>query len=623
VARQSEIAVSRRPIAALALGLVALLCLSGALLARSAWGKAVNAYVTDHNGAVVFQFGLDPGGLLSPLTPASLESGKTPDGVAISPDGKSVYVADFYVYGGVSQYDVGAGGLLSQKEVKTVVAGTDPESIAVSPDGKSVYVTNHGSKNVSQYDVGAGGALFVKSTETVAAEGGPSGIAVSPDGKSVYVDNQESGTVSQYDVGAGGLLSPKTVPKVPAGVGPSGIAISPDGRNVYVADQGGENVAQYDVGAGGLLSPKTPTTVPAGVLPDGVAVSPDGKSVYVTDREVGGTISQFDVGAGGALSAKTPARVPAGSEPLGIAISPDGRSAYAANLHGYVSQFAVGAGGLLAPKSPPTALLGAGPPAEAWGIAIPPDQAPTASFSAAPAHAGLPTGFDGSASSDPDGTVARYDWSFGDGTSAPDGGPTPTHVYASGGSYTVQLSVTDEAGCSASTLFTGQTAYCNGGAQASESVTVAVPAAPVAPILQPQPPVITGASLTNKRFRVGSRSTAISARRAPVGTTFRLTLSATASVQVVITRSVPGLRRGHGCLPPTTALRRAHAKHCIRTLTVSTLTRSREPAGADSIPFSGRIGRRALSPGAYVAVLGASDAAGRSRAVSLPFTIVR
>ena len=606
------------------LGLGALVGLLAGLFACSAWGKAVDAYVTDDNDAVVFQFGLDAGGLLSPLLPASLESGKTPLGIAISPDGKSVYVADSYIYGGVSQYDVGAGGLLSQKAPKTVAAGTDPEWIAVSPDGKSVYVTNHNSKNVSQYDVGAGGALFAKSVETVAAEGAPSGIAVSPDGGSVYVDNQETGTVSQYDVGAGGLLSPKTVPKVPAGSSPAGIAISPDGRNVYVADLGGESVAQYDVGAGGLLSPKTPTTVPAGQLPDGIAVSPDGRSVYVTDREINGTISQFDVGAGGVLSAKTPARVSAGAEPLGIAISADGRSAYTANLHGYVSQFDVGAGGLLSPKSPPTVLLGAGPPAEAWGIAIPPDQAPTAAFSATPAHAGLPTGFDGSASSDPDGTVARYDWSFGDGTSASNAGPTPTHVYASGGSYTVQLSVTDEAGCSAAFLFTGQTAYCNGGPQATESATIAVPAAPVAPVVPPpQPPEITAASLTNKRFRVGSRSTAISARRAPIGTAFRLTLSAAASVQVAITRGAPGLRRGHRCLAPTAALRREHAKRCIRTLTVVTLTRSREPTGADTIPFSGRIGRRTLPPGAYIAVLGASDAAGRSRAVSLPFAVIR
>ena len=138
-----------------------------------------------------------------------------------------------------------------------------------------------------------------------------------------------------------------------------------------------------------------------------------------------------------------------------------------------------------------------------------------------------------------------------------------------------------------------------------------------------KPPRITGARLTNKRFRVGRKRTAISARRAPVGTSFRFTLSAPAKVQVTITRSATGLRRGHTCVAPTSKLRRAHAKRCTRTITVGTLTRAKLRAAADAIPFSGRIGTRALSPRAYKAVLRASDAAGRSQPVVLTFTVVR
>jgi len=44
----------------------------------------------------------------------------------------------------------------------------------------------------------------------------------------------------------------------------------------------------------------------------------------------------------------------------------------------------------------------------------PPAQGPAAAFSAVAASAGSASRFNGSASSDPDGTVARYDWSFGD-----------------------------------------------------------------------------------------------------------------------------------------------------------------------------------------------------------------
>ena len=62
--------------------------------------------------------------------------------------------------------------------------------------------------------------------------------------------------------------------------------------------------------------------------------------------------------------------------------------------------------------------------------------------------AGMPVAFDGSASSDPDGTVVSYSWDFGDGSTG--SGATPTHTYAADGNYTVTLTVTDDAGDSAS-----------------------------------------------------------------------------------------------------------------------------------------------------------------------------
>lgn len=60
------------------------------------------------------------------------------------------------------------------------------------------------------------------------------------------------------------------------------------------------------------------------------------------------------------------------------------------------------------------------------------------------ATAGQAVAFDGSASSDTDGTIASYDWDFGDGGTGT--GATPTHTYATVGSYTVTLTVTDDGG---------------------------------------------------------------------------------------------------------------------------------------------------------------------------------
>jgi PKD repeat protein len=59
---------------------------------------------------------------------------------------------------------------------------------------------------------------------------------------------------------------------------------------------------------------------------------------------------------------------------------------------------------------------------------------------------GVALTFDGSGSSDPDGDIVQYDWDFGDGSTAIDGGPTPVNNYAAGGKYIVRLTVTDDSG---------------------------------------------------------------------------------------------------------------------------------------------------------------------------------
>jgi len=52
--------------------------------------------------------------------------------------------------------------------------------------------------------------------------------------------------------------------------------------------------------------------------------------------------------------------------------------------------------------------------------------------------------FDGSASTDEDGTIASFNWDFGDGEVAE--GDSITHAYAAAGEYTVTLTVTDDQG---------------------------------------------------------------------------------------------------------------------------------------------------------------------------------
>ncbi len=73
--------------------------------------------------------------------------------------------------------------------------------------------------------------------------------------------------------------------------------------------------------------------------------------------------------------------------------------------------------------------------------------APTATFGTT--SDGLTASFDGRGSSDSDGTITDYAWDFGDG--ATDTGAQAQHTYDQPGSYTVQLTVTDNDGLSDTT----------------------------------------------------------------------------------------------------------------------------------------------------------------------------
>jgi len=85
--------------------------------------------------------------------------------------------------------------------------------------------------------------------------------------------------------------------------------------------------------------------------------------------------------------------------------------------------------------------------------------APTASFTFSCTD--LACSFNGSASTDSDGSIASYAWNFGDGTTA--SGATPSKTYASAGTRTVTLTVTDNDGATGSQSQSVTTTSSTGG----------------------------------------------------------------------------------------------------------------------------------------------------------------
>lgn len=120
------------------------------------------------------------------------------------------------------------------------------------------------------------------------------------------------------------------------------------------------------------------------------------------------------------------------------------------------------------------------------------------------------------------------------------------------------------------------------------------------------------------RFAVGAQATALSSRAGkhagPLGSKLQLALSEPATVTVAIARSAPGRKLGRRCVAPTKSNKTA-AK-CTRHLSAGSLQR-KLPQGASTVPFSGRLGAKPLTPGSYLATLSAKDGAGND---SLPAT---
>lgn len=109
---------------------------------------------------------------------------------------------------------------------------------------------------------------------------------------------------------------------------------------------------------------------------------------------------------------------------------------------------ATGATGSLTVTWP--AATGAGITAAAFRAApAPTNTSPTASITHS--ETGLSTTVNGSGSSDPDGTIASYDWNWGDGTTHGTGATPSAHAYATPGTYTITLTVTDNLGATGTT----------------------------------------------------------------------------------------------------------------------------------------------------------------------------
>lgn len=287
-----------------------------------------------------------------------------PDDVAISRDGRNVYVTS----SPDDAITVFKRGARSQKlrfvqDIANGASGvtdmTGAEDVAVSPDGRFVYVTAFSGDALVIFKRKPRTGKLSFDTAKVNLQGdndlmdGPDGVAVSPDNDFVYVTSQDDGSESltwfeRTRRGnhrfAGNLANgERGVVNMPE---PWGLDLTSDGRLLYVASNADDS---GDPGSGAVLAFRRNVrngnlrflqsivdTDDAGDLlayafiPD---VSPDDRHLYVAATD-DNAIVVFKIKRSGKLR-QIQAKVDGGSggdlldSPYDVAVTPDGRSVYA------------------------------------------------------------------------------------------------------------------------------------------------------------------------------------------------------------------------------------------------------------------------------------------------------
>ncbi|MER6979811.1 serine/threonine-protein kinase [Streptomyces carpinensis] len=241
---------------------------------------------------------------------SSIQVGKSPGAVAVSPDGRRAYATNYFGPASVSVIDTATNRTVGNP----IDVGDKPYEVAVSPDGRLAYTANFGSDSVSVIDTATnrtvGNPIHVGKK--------PVGVTVSPDGRWVYVANAGSDSVSVIDTATNRTVgNPIHVGKTPYGV-----AVSQDGGRAYVANAGSASVSVIDTATNRTVG----NPIHVGHTPEGVAVSQDGRRAYVANAG-SASVSVIDT----ATNRTVGNPIDVGKKPVGVAVSRDGRRAYVAN----------------------------------------------------------------------------------------------------------------------------------------------------------------------------------------------------------------------------------------------------------------------------------------------------
>ena len=271
-------------------------------------------------------------------------------GLAWAPDGKTLFVSG----GGaevIHAFDFKAGYLVTPRQLALRPATEQgvPSGLAVSGDGRALYVAESWGQRVEKISAVDGKVLWVRSL--AAAEGAattqhegervkpaadpaaPFPYTCLPDEKNgrVYVSLWARSAVLVLDAKNGVEIA-----RWPVGSHPNEMVLGRDGR-LFVAESNFNSVSVIDTATGRVSEKLTASLYPnspPGSMPNSLALSPDGELLFVANAN-NNNVAVFEIETVG--KARSLGFIPVGWFPTSVRVSQDGKTLIVANGKGITS----------------------------------------------------------------------------------------------------------------------------------------------------------------------------------------------------------------------------------------------------------------------------------------------
>ncbi|MGE5101954.1 MAG: YncE family protein, partial [Deltaproteobacteria bacterium] len=216
-------------------------------LAFSPDGRAL--YSSGANSDVVYRYRwergratLDDSLVLARKAPRATGT-RYPSGLALSPDGKTLYVAE-NLADSLAVIDVA-----NREVIQRLPVGRYPYDVVVDKNGV-VYVSAWGANTVSVFHQEMNGWLGATSQMTVARH--PSALLLNPDGTRLFVASGSTDHVAVVDTKTQRVIA-RLLDPPPAGPNegatPNALALSPDGTRLFVAEGDANAVGIFNLSA--------------------------------------------------------------------------------------------------------------------------------------------------------------------------------------------------------------------------------------------------------------------------------------------------------------------------------------------------------------------------------------